>query len=82
MDEQVYYHYLSLEDAMDDLENKRIKVSRLDELNDPFEWKPYKRYKFKERQPYNRIFKKMLEKWYGKTYNDFIILTLEREVLI
>lgn len=23
--------------------------------------------------------KKMLEKWYGKTYDDFIILTLERE---
>lgn len=31
------YHYLSSEFALKNLENRRIKISRLDELNDPFE---------------------------------------------
>ncbi len=63
MDEQIYYHYLSFEDAMDDLKKKRIRVSTLNGLNDPFEWMPYKGYGFRKRQLYNRVFRRMLKKW-------------------
>lgn len=63
MVKQIYYHYLSLKDAIDDLKKKRIKVSKLDELNDPFELMPYKRYRFGRRQAYNEVFKRMLKKW-------------------
>jgi hypothetical protein len=31
------YHFLSLQYALDDLKRKRLKISRLDDLNDPFE---------------------------------------------
>lgn len=63
MDRQIYYHYLSSKHAINDLENKRIKVSTLDTLNDPFELMPYRRYGFRERQPYNRIFREISKKW-------------------
>jgi hypothetical protein len=31
------YHFLSLENAIDDIENKHIKISTIEDLNDPFE---------------------------------------------
>jgi hypothetical protein len=31
------YHYLSEKHALDDLENKRLKIARIEDLNDPFE---------------------------------------------
>ncbi|MFH1326382.1 MAG: DUF2971 domain-containing protein [Candidatus Falkowbacteria bacterium] len=37
----LYYHFLKSKHAIDSLRNKRIKVSILDYLNDPFELKPY-----------------------------------------
>lgn len=49
----LYYHFLKTKDAIDDLINKRIKVSTLDSLNDPFELKPY--LAFKARGRYNQV---------------------------
>lgn len=46
----MYYHFLSFEDAINDLENEWIKVSLIDELNDPFELLPYLRYKESEKR--------------------------------
>ena len=63
MNKQVYYHFLSYKSAVNDLENKRIKVSTLGSLNDPFEFMPYGRYGFKERQSYNRVFRAVSKKW-------------------
>lgn len=63
MSKQIYYHFLSSENAIDDLKNKWIKVSTLGTLNDPFEMMPYRRYKFKERQPYNKVFRAISKKW-------------------
>ena len=57
----IYYHFLKSEYAMDDLEKKRIRVSILDFLNDPFELKPY--LAFKERASYNEVRKKINKKW-------------------
>jgi hypothetical protein len=44
MNKQKYYHFLSSEYAIHDLERKMIRVSTLDTLNDPFELMPYLRY--------------------------------------
>lgn len=63
MDKRIYYHFLPSKYAIDDLKRKRIKVSTLDTLNDPFEMMPYRRYKFKERQPYNKVFRTISKKW-------------------
>jgi hypothetical protein len=32
------YHFLSAENALDDLKNKRVKISIIEKLNDPFEF--------------------------------------------
>ena len=61
--DKLYFHFLSAENAIKDLENARIKVSILNTLNDPFEFMPYRRYGFEERQPYNKIFKAISRKW-------------------
>lgn len=37
----IYYHFLSSRDAMTDLDRKMIKVSRIVNLNDLFELRPY-----------------------------------------
>lgn len=63
MDGQIYYHYLSSKYALNDLENRRIKVSTLDTLNDPFELMPYRRYGFDKRQYYNKVFRDISKKW-------------------
>lgn len=63
MDNQIYYHFLSAKNAINDLENGRIKVSTIDVLNDPFEFMPYRRYGNKERQPYNRVYRTISKKW-------------------
>jgi len=63
MDKQMYYHFLSAENAIKDLDKSRVKVSTLSSLNDPFEFMPYRRYGFRERQPYNRIFRSVSKKW-------------------
>ncbi len=63
MKEQIYYHFLSPADAINDLENEWIKVSTLGELNDPFELEPYLRYGFEERQPYHKVRWRISKKW-------------------
>ncbi len=40
----MYYHFLSSQYAIHDLERKMIRVSTLNALNDPFELMPYLRY--------------------------------------
>src|ERR1700721_1920879 len=32
------YHYLESKWALDDLRRRRLKVSKIDEMNDPYEW--------------------------------------------
>lgn len=60
MNRQIYYHYLSSSEyAIDNLTNEWIKVSTLDILNDPFEMMPYLRYRFKDRQPYHKLRRKI-----------------------
>lgn len=62
--EQTYYHFLSSKDAIDDLENERIKISVINELNDPFELLPYIRYKeSKTRQRYLDIRNEVSKKY-------------------
>ena len=63
MGKQNYYHFLSSEYAVDNLACNRIKVSTLETLNDPFEFMPYRRYGFKERQPFNKVFRTISKKW-------------------
>ena len=64
MNEQIYYHFLSSDDAINDLEGKWIKISLINELNDPFELLPYMRYKnSKERQPYHHIHREVSKKY-------------------
>lgn len=63
MNKQIYYHFLPSDYAVDSLEGRRIRVSTLETLNDPFEMMPYRRYKFKERQPYNKVFRAVSKKW-------------------
>lgn len=63
MKTQIYYHFLSSKHAIDNLERKRRKVSTLDNLNDPFELMPYRRYEFEKRQQYIKVFKSVSTKW-------------------
>jgi Protein of unknown function (DUF2971) len=60
---QIYYHFLSTEHAIDDLENKRIKISTINSLNDPFELLPYLRFPYAKRQQYYKIRKNLIRKW-------------------
>ena len=61
--EEMYYHYLSDKNAIDDLEKQHMRVSTLDTLNDPFEMKPYLRYDRRGRRPYDDLYRKIKEKW-------------------
>jgi hypothetical protein len=63
MDKQIYYHFLSSENAIKNLERKRIKVSTIDTLNDPFEFMPYKKYPFQKRQEFNKVYRAVSRKW-------------------
>lgn len=63
MENTIYYHFLPACYALDDLEKKRLKVSRLDSLNDPFEIKPYKRYSQEKRRLYDKVFDRISKKW-------------------
>jgi hypothetical protein len=33
------YHYLEAKWALDDIRRRRLKLSKIDDMNDPFEWK-------------------------------------------
>jgi hypothetical protein len=60
---KVFYHFLSFKDALDDIKKKQIKVSKIRDVNDPFEFLPYLGDKgIYGRKPYyklkNRISKK------------------------
>jgi len=63
MDHQIFYHFLPSTFALQDLECKRIKVSRLNSLNDPFELMPYKRYPREKRKLYDKVFGRINKKW-------------------
>lgn len=78
MDDDIYYHFLSCEHAISDLECGRIKVGRFDALNDPFEMMPYRRFRTLERrQPYNRVFQAVSKKWgllcFSPNYTDQLL---------
>ena len=63
MEQPIYYHFLSSSHALQDLEYKRIMVSRLNNLNDPFEIMPYKRYPRDKRKLYDKVFRRINKKW-------------------
>lgn len=62
---QIYYHFLPVEYAIKDLENKKIKVSLIDELNDPFELLPYMRYNDSRKRKLYDTTRKRISKEYG-----------------
>lgn len=65
MSEQIYYHFLSSKNAIDDLEREMIRISTLDTLNDPFELMPYLRYLDpKKRKSYTNV-RNEISKKYG-----------------
>ena len=63
MDNKVYYHFLSSNNALIDLERGAIKVSLINELNDPFELKRYLRHKHPIRVQFNKVRKKVSKKF-------------------
>lgn len=63
MKTQIYYHFLSCKNAIDDLKRKMIKVSTIDTLNDQYEFMPYKRYNYQKRQEFNKVFKAVKNRW-------------------
>ena len=63
MKTQIYYHFLSSKNAIDDLKRKMIKVSTIGTLNDPYEFMPYKRYNYQKRQEFNKVFKAAKNRW-------------------
>jgi hypothetical protein len=65
MSEKTYYHFLSAEHAIDDLEQERIKVALIYTLNDPFELLPYLRYREVEKRSLYRVVHKVVSKKYG-----------------
>ncbi|MDD5610578.1 MAG: DUF2971 domain-containing protein [Candidatus Omnitrophica bacterium] len=62
-DSKIFYHFLPFKDALYDLKSELIKVSKIRDVNDPFEFLPYlgKKGRYR-RKPYyefkNRISKK------------------------
>lgn len=64
MDNKVYYHFLSSNNALIDLDRGAIKVSLINELNDPFELKPYLRRNSSIRAQFNKV-RKDVSKKYG-----------------
>lgn len=65
MSEKIYYHFLSAEHAIKDLEQEMIKVALINTLNDPFELLPYLRYKEVEKRRLYRDVHKAVSKKYG-----------------
>lgn len=65
MSEQLFYHFLSSRNAIHDLERKMIRVSRLDDLNDPFELSPWLRYGNSEVRKRLHYVRKAISKKYG-----------------
>jgi len=64
METKIYYHFLSSEHAIENLKRKRRKVTTIDnDINDPFELMPYRRYEFEKRQQYIQVFKSVAQKW-------------------
>ncbi len=58
------YHFLSAQHALDDIEKRRIKISEIDQLNDPFElWCVAQ--ENKELRDRLRDYKKTMNKQYG-----------------
>ncbi|MCG2689350.1 DUF2971 domain-containing protein [Candidatus Parcubacteria bacterium] len=75
MNRQIYYHFLSSKHAIDDLENKWINISLIEELNDPFELLPYLRYKEVEKRKLYHNIRREVSKNYGllcfsRTWNE------------
>lgn len=64
MSGQIFYHFLSSRNAIHDLERKMIRVSHLDDLNDPFELSPYLRFSSEERKRFNDV-RKAISKKHG-----------------
>jgi hypothetical protein len=78
MDKLIYYHFLPYKYAKDDLEWKRIKVSTIDTLNDPFEFMPYRRFSEREkRKSYDDVFQAVSKKWgilcFSKIYTEQLL---------
>lgn len=65
MNDLIYYHFLSSRNAIYDLENRRIKISLLNSLNDPFELMPYLGEKDKEQKEVYYKIRNAVSKKYG-----------------
>ena len=63
MKNKVYYHFLSSNNAFIDLEKGAIKVSLINDLNDPFELKPYLRYGYSVRAQFNKVRRRVSKKF-------------------
>ena len=62
---QIYYHFLPYEYAVNSMEERKIKVSLVDQLNDPFELLPNIRFEGRSiRKPYHDI-RRSISKRYG-----------------
>ena len=79
MSEEIYYHFLSVKHAFEDLERERIKVAIISNLNDPFELLPdlsSKKTK-EERAPYHSLRRKVSKGHrllcFSKTYEEQLL---------
>ena len=65
MNTRLYYHFLSSNHAIHDLERRMIRVSLLDTLNDPFELMPYLRYRKADKRRRIQSTRESFSKRYG-----------------
>ncbi|SNR73841.1 DUF2971 domain-containing protein [Puniceibacterium sediminis] len=49
------YKFYSEKSAMRNLEQRRLKISRLQDINDPFEWNPYRLDKAEDRKTWEKL---------------------------
>jgi hypothetical protein len=66
MNKNKYYHFLSAENAIEDLDMGQIKIATIKDINDPFELLPGLREhkEYEKRKPYYKI-RKEISKKYG-----------------
>ena len=68
------YYYLPTQWALENLKHRRLKISRLDELNDPFELVAANRASKSQREIWNSWRKAQIEKWglicFSKTWKN------------
>lgn len=65
MNMQIYYHFLPSKYATEDLRKGRVKISLINELNDPFELLPYLRYNMSQKRSQYHKIRSAVSKKYG-----------------